>query len=279
MSSSIIVESERGVSVVQSSTTQVYAVVLDAIQQRIANGQWQPGHRLPSITRIADELGVSPGSVREAARVLATRGILRIEHGRGMFVTASPAVPLNLYQHFDHVDAGSTLELFEARRLLEPELAALAAERGSDAELAQIGILALRMEQAVAEGADFFDPDIQFHQQIAVAARNDVLAGIMASISSLIVAGRTLTVTLPGMTARAVRYHLLIAEAIRYRRPLQARLLMLAHVNDAIDALVDMYGRHSSVHGSASDEAVIVNRRTHPQGRGKKGDAAGEDRQ
>jgi GntR family transcriptional repressor for pyruvate dehydrogenase complex len=250
-----------------NAAPQVYETVVDAIQQQIADGRWLPGQRLPSITQLASDLGVSTGSVREAARVLATRGVLRIEHGRGTFVAAAGNVSLDIYEHFEHVDATSTIELFEARRLLEPELASLAAERGSDEEVARISLLAAQMEAASLTGEDFFEPDIQFHQQIAAAARNTVLASIMSSISDLIIEGRKLTVLLPGMTARAVRYHLLIAEAIRERRPLQARLLMLAHVNDALDALVQMYpARRGAPIREATFRADTLATNTQPHG-------------
>lgn len=96
---------------------QVYLAVVETLMQRIAAGDWQPGQRVPSITQLARELGVSTGPVREAARVLASRGLLRIEHGRGIFVTDAPNLPLDLYEHFQRMDTGSLLELFEARRL------------------------------------------------------------------------------------------------------------------------------------------------------------------
>lgn len=248
----------------QSNAQQVYLAVVEAIQQRIADGQWQPGQRLPSIPRLAHEFGVSTGSVREAARVLASRGLLRIEHGRGVFVAATPDVPIDLFEHFQRVDVGSVLEVFEARRLIEPELAALAAERGSDTELQAIHDLAVAMEHSAAAGEDFVVPDIQFHQQIAAAARNAVLAGMMAGLNELIVKGRELTVQLPGMTPRAVRYHLLIAEAILARKPLQARLLMFAHVNDAIESLLLVHadGRDSPVSSMAAPSTLVLDQRT-----------------
>ncbi|HWQ12143.1 MAG TPA: FCD domain-containing protein [Roseiflexaceae bacterium] len=247
----------------RSNAQQVHLAVVAAIQRRLAQGEWQPGDRLPSIAQLAQELGVSTGSVREAARVLASRGILRIEHGRGMFVAATHEPPVNLYEYFQQVETGSLLELFEARRLLEPELAALAAERATEEEAQRIYDLAVMMEQSAKAGEDFAGPDIQFHLAIAAAARNAVLAGVMVGLNDLIVAGRRLTVALPGMTPRAVRYHLLVAEAIRERNPLQARLLMLAHMNDAIDSLLaarPLAADHQS--GVPATSAIVIEQRS-----------------
>lgn len=247
----------------RSSSQQVYHSVVEAILARIASGEWQPGQRLPSIAQLAQELGVSTGSVREAARVLGSRGVLRIEHGRGMFITDVPHdMPVDLYRYFQQVNTGSLLELFEARRLLEPELAALAAERGTDDEVQTIHDFAEAMERAAAEGEDFVEPDIQFHQQIAAAARNAVLAGVMAGLNDLIREGRAQTVRLPGMTSRAVRYHLLIAEAIKSRNPLQARLLMLAHMNDAIDTLLATLAADREGPAAAQTRAIVIEQRS-----------------
>jgi GntR family transcriptional repressor for pyruvate dehydrogenase complex len=152
-----------------------------------------------------------------------------------MFVVSAQVDP---YEHFQDVGTGSILAFCEARRILEPELAAFAAERGSDADLQAIREQALAMEQLAAAGASFQEPDLQFHRQIALAAHNPVLARMMDGVNDLLTASREITSVQPDMTQRAVRYHLLIADAICARDPIQARLLMLAHVNDAINGVL-----------------------------------------
>jgi GntR family transcriptional repressor for pyruvate dehydrogenase complex len=219
-------------------TVQVYTSVAEGIKARIASGGWVTGQRLPSISQLAQEFGVGTGSVREAVKVLASLGIIRIEHGRGMFVSAAQVAQADPYEHFHDVGAGSILALCEARRILEPELAAFAAERGSEAELQSIREQALAMERLVQAGKDFLEPDLQFHRQIALAAHNTVLARMMDGVNDLLMESRRITMLQPNMNQRAVRYHLLIAEAICERNPLQARLLMLAHVNDMINSVL-----------------------------------------
>jgi GntR family transcriptional repressor for pyruvate dehydrogenase complex len=219
-------------------TVQVYTSVAEAIKARIASGDWAVGQRLPSISQLAQEFGAGIGSIREAVKVLASLGIIRIEHGRGMFVAATLPLPVDPYGHFQDVGTGSILALCEARRILEPELAAFAAERGTDEDLRAIQEQALAMEQLAAAGENFFEPDLQFHRQIALAAHNPVLARMMDGVHDLLMESHKITSQLPDMTRRAVRYHLLIAEAIDERNPLQARLLMLAHVNDAVNSVL-----------------------------------------
>lgn len=220
-----------------SRTVQVHTSVAEAIKARVAAGDWVVGQRLPSISQLAQTLGVGTGSVREAVKVLASLGIIRIEHGRGMFVASAQRAQLDPYEHFQDVGAGSVLALCEARRILEPELAAFAAERGTDADLQSIREQALAMEQLAAAGLDFSEPDLQFHRQIALSAHNPVLARMMDGVNDLLRESQKITRE-QAMTQRAVRYHLLIADAICERNPLQARLLMLAHVNDAINSVL-----------------------------------------
>jgi GntR family transcriptional regulator, transcriptional repressor for pyruvate dehydrogenase complex len=228
---------------------QVSASVADTIRSRIAVGTWVPGQRLLSINQLAQEFGVGTGSVREAVKALASQGIIRIEHGRGMFVASGLTAQTEPWASLQDVGTGSVLALCEARRILEPELAAFAAERGSAADLQAISIQAQEMERLAAAGVDYSEPDIQFHRQIALAAHNPVLARMMESVHDLLMESRKLTSAEPEMTARAVSYHLLIADAICARNALQARLVMLAHVNDVINSVL---ARQAGAHGQES---------------------------
>ena len=224
---------------------RVFQVVREDLRQRIRRGEWLPGARLPSIARLAKGLEVSTASVREALRSLQSMGMVKIEHGRGVFVCETrPSTDLAV--HFQDVGIGLIVGLAETRRILEPEVAALAAERGTDAELAELERLAKTMEEQARLGLDFVDPDLQFHRLIAQAARNPVLFQLMESVNDLFLESRRLTSQEPGMTERAVRYHLLIADALRNRNVVQARLLMLAHMNDTVNSLLAIEAREAS---------------------------------
>jgi len=241
-------------------TVQVYTSVAEAIKARIAAGGWVAGQRLPSISQLAQEYRVGTGSVREAVRVLASAGMIRVEHGRGMFVSEPLApAPGDAYAQLRDIGAGSILALSEARRILEPELAALAAERGTDHDLWAIREQALTMERLVAAGEDHGVPDLQFHQQIALAAHNPVLARMMEGVNELLRVSRAITSAQASMTQRAVRYHLLIADAICDRNVVQARLLMLAHINDVISRIQEWQsGAHSSTPADRAAHEILL---------------------
>jgi len=125
---------------------------------------------------------------------------------------------------------------------------------------------ATAMARLVAAEQDFFAPDLEFHRQIATAAQNPVLARMMEGVTDLLLEGRRLTSRHRDTVARAVQYHLLIANAIQARNPIQARLLMLSHVNDAIDTLVRLQKielpQHSSLAGIPAVTPLLLSQRS-----------------
>jgi len=228
-----------------SRNGHIFGSLLSELQQRIRKGEWQPGSHLPSITHLAHSFGVSTGSVREALRSLQSLGMVRIEHGRGVIVISNQ-IDEDVQQPQSNPTIANVVALAEARRLIEPELAALAAERGSDIELTEILQLAITMDQHVVAGLDFGESDTAFHHAIAHAAHNPVLSQMMLSMHDLFLLSRQFTSKEAGMTDRAVRYHRLIADAIQTRNASQARLLMLAHMNDALGSVLAIEAKQQS---------------------------------
>lgn len=226
----------RNTSTRRMRNGHIYRSLLIDLQQRIRAGEWTPGEHLPSITHLANSFGVSTGSVREALRSLQTQGMVRIEHGRGVIVISNQ-VNEQVPTHEIVPNLAAVMALAEARCLLEPELAAFAAERGTITERNEIQQLAITMEQDVIAGLDFVDADTTFHHAVASAAHNAVLHQMLWGVRDLFALSRQLTSHEPGMTSRAVRYHRLIADAICERNAPQARLLMLAHMNDALHSI------------------------------------------
>jgi GntR family transcriptional regulator, transcriptional repressor for pyruvate dehydrogenase complex len=251
---------------------QVHAAIAEAMRARIGSGEWAVGKRLPSIQQLAQEFGVGTSSIREATRTLATEGAIRIEHGRGMFVADEAPRQPNPYRHFHANGTASILAFCEARRILEPELAALAAERASPMECQSIWQLATAMEGLLADPREHMEQvyiatDLQFHREIARGAHNPVLIMMTEGVNDLLLESHQLLATRqPRTLRRATKYHTLIAEAIRDRSPLQARLLMLAHVNDTIDALISLQtsseDRQRAQGSLAASSALVINQRS-----------------
>ena len=232
----------------KARNNRVYHQIFEELQQRIRRGDWLPGERMPSIAQFAREFRVGAGSVREALRSLQSIGLVKIEHGSGVYVVGTrPSTELS--SHFQNVGDGLVLALAETRRILEPELASLAAERATDEELIEIESLVRQMETASQQGRDFADLDVQFHRQIAHAARNPILYQTMEGVSDLFLESRRAILLDPDALLRALRYHALIADALRERNAPQARLLMQGHMNSMSDEVVSSEVRKHTAEG------------------------------
>ncbi|TBL68028.1 FadR family transcriptional regulator [Paenibacillus thalictri] len=212
-----------------------YETVYEEIKRRIKSGEWKHGERLPPLEQLSAELGVGISSVREAVRILGKQKILTIEQGRGTFVQDDLSDTPS--DRLDFLERASLVQLTEARIIIEPELAALAAEKGTPEQLEQIMDAAETMKKKVEHGEPFLREDMLFHEWIARAAQNDVMFHMMDRISDLLVDSRRRSMKWSGMDEKAASYHYLIARAIIQRNPTQARTLMKSHLEDMLDEL------------------------------------------
>jgi GntR family transcriptional regulator, transcriptional repressor for pyruvate dehydrogenase complex len=199
----------------------------------IAERRLVPGERLPPERELALTMGVSRSSLREALRALAMIGVTEMRHGHGTYVTAlEPATmmrPLGLVLALS--DTGFE-ELFEARRLVEPPLAGLAAERADAATLAALARCAEASAATVDDDDAFMRVDLELHNLISEAARNAILARLVDSIGELAIASRITTTRIPDLREQAARDHHRIVEAIAARDPQAASAAMLEHLEN-----------------------------------------------
>ncbi|KIL39720.1 hypothetical protein SD70_18390 [Gordoniibacillus kamchatkensis] len=130
----------------------------------------------------------------------------------------------------------SLLQLLEARLLVEPRLASLAAERRSEEEAEALLANARTMSGKMRRGQDFLEEDLSFHELIAQAARHQVLSGMLQPASDLLLDSRRRSMKWPGMDERAAAYHTLIAHAIAGSDAGQAEHLMRSHLEDMLKA-------------------------------------------
>ncbi len=211
----------------------IYEKVYNQIKQRIIDGDWKPGEKIPTVTQLAKDLNVGISSVREAIRILEKQKILKILQGSGTFIS-----DLELWnspsERFDFLTNASLLQLTESRLIIEPELAALAAQNATDEEVALIKKNASEMSKAIKNNKQIIQTDMKFHYYIAKASRNEILFHMMNMIRDLMTDSRRVTTKIPSSTENAVHFHILIANAIAERNPVKARELMSSHINDII---------------------------------------------
>lgn len=186
-------------------------IALEQIRSRIDDGSWPLGQRLPPEPELAEILGMSRNTVREAVRVLTFSGVLEVRQGDGTYVRACTN-PLDTLL----VLARSSVEqALEARGIIEVEASRLAAERRNDAD-----ILALREAleaSALRHGGpldDYIAHDLIFHQRVVDSAHNPVLSELYRYFSQVIRAGLERTIGDPDRPQPSFELHRELLDAI-----------------------------------------------------------------
>jgi DNA-binding FadR family transcriptional regulator len=199
----------------------------------ITDRQLTAGDRLPPERELAATMQVSRSSLREALRALAMVGVVEMRHGDGTYLTSLDTDqllrPVSLVLSLSD---SSLAELFEARKLVEPGLAALAAHRISAPEAAELCSRADATAAALDDAEAFMWADIELHALIAKAARNAVLCRLLDSIASLGIASRRRTGRLAAVREQSARDHREIAAAIAARDADAAQAAMLRHLEN-----------------------------------------------
>jgi DNA-binding FadR family transcriptional regulator len=202
------------------------------IREMILTGRLRPGDRLPPERELSEALKISRPTVRESIRSLVAMNILESRHGSGTFVASLDARKLLEPLSFVLALASRTLEdLFEARLLLEPRLAALAAERADRHDVE--AMRACAADAAARQDAPdaFAELDARLHRLLALACHNDVLVTLLDSVAALCAQGRGLTARVPGLARQTVEDHAELVEAVAERDPDRAGAAMTAHLH------------------------------------------------
>ena len=159
--------------------------VAEQIISLIADRELKAGDKLPNEFDMAQQLSVGRGTIREAVKILVSRNILEIRRGCGTFVCEKPGVvddPLGFAFVKDKKRLG--LDLCEVRMIIEPEIAALAAERATSEEIEELQ----RIEDEVKELCDKEEPhmhkDIEFHEMLATMSKNMIMPNIIPVIQT-----------------------------------------------------------------------------------------------
>ena len=212
-------------------------LVVAYVRQLIESGELKAGDRLPPERELARLVGVSRPTVRTGLQSLATVGVVDSRRGAGTFVADGPPLfdvnPLSLFSVLHGIPED---ELFETRRVIEIDLAGLAAERARGDELAAISEEVMEMFASLEDVHRFLIHDIRFHRAIAAAARNPLLAAIMEMVADLFFDQRKETVDRWRGAAEAAEQHRTIYQAIRSGDVDRARREMDAHLRWAEEA-------------------------------------------
>jgi GntR family transcriptional repressor for pyruvate dehydrogenase complex len=220
-------------------------MVMERIADYIREHKLGPGDKLPNEKALIETLGVSRPTLREALRSLAVTGLIDLQPGSGIFVGSHTMLSLMAHGPVPSLltTADELQEFIEARRVLEPELAALAAVKATEEDLKELESILQRMENTVAEG--IFDdlPWVDFHGALFRAAHNRLLLEMTTPIVQLLSQVTPYMITAQGERRTNGRFehkievHRMLYDAVRSRDPNAARQAALDHVEGALAAL------------------------------------------
>jgi DNA-binding FadR family transcriptional regulator len=157
--------------------------VVSKLQQQISSGRLKKGDQLPSEPVLMQQFGVGRSSIREAVRILANSGLVKVKQGLGTFVEIQNGTPVPWYERLQQSNAK---DLLEVRQLLEGKIAEKAARNRTRKDIAVLTkLLKRRLEAAQQHLADeCIEADIGFHIAIADASKNDILADLYKNIAA-----------------------------------------------------------------------------------------------
>jgi len=241
-------------------TSRLYEQIVQQIEESVLNGSLKPGDQLPAERDLAQRLGVSRTAVREAVKTLREKGLVEAYSGRGTFVTDGTSQAAR--QSFDLMvkigqQEGSP-HLAELRLILEPGIAAMAAERARDEDLTAMRDAVAVMERSQKDPEAYIEADLDFHLALAEAVANPLILSLIDSIVGLLREQRIKIFNVEGGPQRGQFHHKRILEAMERRDPEMARSAMRAHLEQVRqDSRVPASGKASGKHAPAGSKIVV----------------------
>ncbi len=201
----------------------------DAILNMIYCENYAVGAKLPGEYELAEKMEVGRNTIRQSIRILADRNILEVNKGSGTFVSRRMGLgddPLGLSLTYDKQKM--TEDLIQLRILIEPKMAALAAQNATAGERCRLMELCEEMDELFKQKKSYMLKDLEFHALIAAASRNLVVSSMIPSIHQALLLQRTVSKDLLG--AKTLELHKKIAAAIKEQRGSDAYDYMLHHL-------------------------------------------------
>ena len=219
---------------------RLYLQVAHQLQELIGAGVFAKGSRLPSERDLATQFGVSRPTIREAMIALEIAGQVDVRSGSGVYVCKQKVQSVPLAD----VQAPGPFEILEARKLIEGEICALAAERISEAQLQQLQALLDDMQEENRQEQITEQADEKFHCLIAEAAGNSALTATITWLWELRNESPISThfqrrVRMEGCRP-IVADHQAIIDALRQHDPEASRVAMVRHLERVIEHLLEV---------------------------------------
>jgi len=222
------------------SSIRLYESVIEQIMGLIKNNELKPGDKLPPERGLAERLSISRGSLREAFRVLESRGIIKSKPGGGRYIRE---IRKNGYSNTENIilslEKSSILELLEAREIFEVKIVELAAQRATleDIEIIEEALNKMNQEDELKDDTKT-ESDTEFHLALARASHNFVFTNIIRLYLDLLKETRGKTWKIPGRREEQLEEHQKIFQAIKEHDSKKAGEAMLKHLRKVREVLV-----------------------------------------
>jgi len=217
--------------------------IVASLNERVQQGHWPAGHKLPSESEIMTEFEVSRTVVREALSRLQAAGAVETRHGIGTFVLAPRESANFSLGSVDLAMVGDVIALLELRISLETEAAGLAAQRRTDAQLAQMQTALDDFQAALGQDSDAVPSDFAFHMEVARATHNRHFADLMGYLGTMVIPRARINTAQAAPEGR-LNYlqkvhgeHESILSAIRNQDTEAARAAMRTHLSNSRERL------------------------------------------
>lgn len=201
----------------------------DALIQYIIDHNLHQNDRLPNEKELTGLLGVGRSTLREAVRMLASRNILEVRHGAGIFVSDNTGIaddPLGFT--FIRDKKKLVADLVEFRMMIEPRIAALAAQYATEEQTEALSALADAVELRYAEGVSHVKEDAAFHTKLGEMSGNLLMPNLEPIIIEAI--GMFIELTQSELREETIRSHRAIVDAVRAHNPTAASDAMTLHL-------------------------------------------------
>lgn len=215
-------------------------LIVAEIQDLILSNRLQSGDKLPSERSLAEKLNVSRNVLREALGILRQRGLVEVVSGRGTVVSAPSLGSMqdNLYLllRLKHV---SLQELCDARMLIEPELAWLAASLPAETNMERLVSCGEQLRVTSGDAEAHVLADLEFHQEIANLSGHGVFSAFVGAVREPVTRSMVFGTKVPRAIDASDEQHFAILEAILRRNPRDARWAMSEHIRYVSDYIRD----------------------------------------
>lgn len=221
-----------------------FAKAVERIRQLVSSGEMVPGGRLPSERQLAEEFGLARSSVREAIRALAEQGVLESRRGAGTYLAAtSGETLLRRLAQAAQGQSARVAQVFEFRRMLEPQLVRRAVANATEMQLARMRRTVARQEKDIASGGTGRRQDRQFHRLVAEATGNPLAVEAVHSLAELFDVPRAKQFDSPMRDKASLESHKRVLAAMVARDADLAAREMERHLSEMQDMICGVAGQ------------------------------------